>query len=294
MTMAKLGVIGGSGVYHLAGAGHGEVVSLSTPFGAPSSPLQQSQIGATDVVFVARHGPGHTLSPSDLPYRANIYALKSLGVTHVLSVSAVGSLRESLPPRSLVVPNQIIDRTVRRERSFFDHGVVAHVALADPFCPDFRDTLIQSAHAVGHPVEPSGAYLCIEGPQFSTRAESHLYRSWGATVIGMTAMPEARLAREAELCYATLALVTDYDVWHETEDAVSVALVLSHLAANVDVANRIVRTVAEQGLPARTCSCRDALQHAIVTSPDRISAAQRSTLGVIADRYLSPSAEGSA
>jgi 5'-methylthioadenosine phosphorylase len=292
--MAKLGVIGGSGVYHLPGVDHGAALTLSTPFGPPSSPLQQSRMGETDLVFIARHGPGHTFSPTNLPYRANVYALKALGVTHVLSISAVGSLRQALPPRSLVVPDQIIDRTVSRDRTFFDRGVVAHVALADPFCPVFRDSLIDAARLAGHPVEPSGAYVCIEGPQFSTRAESHLYRSWGATVIGMTAMPEARLAREAELCYATLALVTDYDVWHDTEAAVTVELVLGHLAANVDVANHIIGTVASQVLPARTCDCANALSQAIVTSPDHISADQRSSLGIIADRYLSAPSTGPA
>ncbi len=284
--MPKLGIIGGSGLYELVGDGQGETVGIETPFGRPSGPLRVGRWGDTHVAFVARHGVGHVWSPTNLPYRANLYALKQLGVSHVVSISAVGSLREALPPRSIVVPDQIIDRTTQRERTFFDGRVVAHVGLADPFCPILRRALLDTAGPAGIMPHDGGTYVCIEGPQFSTRAESLLYRSWDATVIGMTAMPEARLAREAELCYATLALVTDYDVWHQSEEAVSVDLVLGHLRATLESAERIVRALADSGLPDRSCACKDALQDAIMTAPERMGPAERRRLGVIANRYL--------
>ena len=288
--MARLGIIGGSGLYHLPELADGEAVDIDSPFGAPSVPPRIGRVGNTDVVFIARHGLGHTFSPSDVPYRANVYVLKALGVTHVLSLSAVGSLRESLPPRSLALPDQIIDRTAIRDRTFFDDGVVAHVSIADPFCPVLRESVAVAVRATGHDVASGGTYLCIEGPQFSTRGESQLYRSWGAAIIGMTAMPEVRLAREAELCYATLALVTDYDVWHETEEPVTVELVLGHLQANVAAAAAVVRRLAADGLPARSCACNDALGQAIITMRDRITDQQRSRLGAIGARYLSATA----
>lgn len=286
-----LGVIGGSGVYALPELAAGESIVVQTPFGAPSGPLRVGRIGATDVAFVPRHGPGHRFSPSDLPYRANIYALKEIGVTHVLSISAVGSLQEPLPPRTRVVPDQIIDRTLARPRTFFENGIVAHVGLADPYCPLLRPAVSRAGATNLTPIQSGGAYVCIEGPQFSTRAESNLFRSWGASVIGMTAMPEARLAREAELCYATLALVTDYDVWHDDEEDVSVDLVLGHLRANSAAAAGIVRALAADGLPARQCSCATALDGAVMTDPALIGNAQRSRLGVIGRRVLPPSGD---
>lgn len=284
--MGRLGIIGGSGVHQIPELAETETIAINTPFGVPSGELRLGAIGETEIVFVPRHGAGHSLSPTNLPYRANVYALKALGVTHVLSISAVGSLREELPPRSVVLPDQIFDRTVARERTFFDNGVVAHVGLADPFCDTFSSHIADAAMDIDQPVHPGGTYLCIEGPQFSTRAESALYRSWGASVIGMTAMPEARLAREAELCYATLAMVTDYDVWHETAGDVSVQAVLGHLQANSATGSAILRALARRGLPDRTCGCGDALRHAMVTAPDQISKETRQRLGVIADRYL--------
>ena len=282
--MPTLGIIGGSGFYEFVG--DGETIELSTPFGRPSGPLRVGRRGPTDVVFVSRHGIGHTWSPTNLPYRANIYALKELGVTHVVSISAVGSLREDVPPRSVAVPDQIIDRTLRRDRTFFDGRVVAHVGLAEPFCPVLRQWLLDAAETVGVSPHPGGTYVCIEGPQFSTRAESLLYRTWDAAVIGMTAMPEARLAREAELCYATLALVTDYDVWHQSEEPVSVEQVLGHLRAAVDTAAAVVGGVSELGLPSRWCSCGVALRGAIMSDLATIDPAERDRLGVIAARYL--------
>lgn len=284
----KLGVIGGSGLYDLPGLVVADRAAVDTPFGEPSDRLTIGRLGPTDVVFLPRHGDGHRLTPTELPYRANVFALKQLGVTHLLSVSAVGSLQERLPPRAVVLPDQIIDRTVARERTFFGEGVVAHVGIATPFCDTFRRAVMRSAAASGFQAVDGGTYLCIEGPQFSSKAESHLYRSWGADVIGMTAMPEARLAREAEICYATLAMVTDYDVWHESEAAVSVEMVIAHLHANATAGRSIVERLAHTGLPARDCDCPDALQGAIITAPEQISDETRRRLGVIAARYLGP------
>lgn len=269
--MPMLGIIGGSGLYDLPGLDDVSERVLDTPFGAPSSPVVTGNLGSTGLAFIARHGRGHTLAPGEVPYRANIAALRSLGVSHLLGVSAVGSLQGTLPPRTAVVPDQIIDRTDGRVRSFFGGGVVAHVGLADPFCADFRSVVYQHASDVTDRAVSGGAYLCIEGPQFSTRAESNLYRSWGAAIIGMTAMPEARLAREAGLCYAALAMVTDYDVWHESEDDVTVAMVQRVVAENVATGQEVVRRIAHTGLPACQSSCRAALEGAAITAPDRLS-----------------------
>jgi 5'-methylthioadenosine phosphorylase len=277
-----LAVIGGSGVYALEKAGQGETLELETPFGRPSSPVLEQRIGESEVLFLARHGVGHVYSPTSVPYRANIFALKELGATHLLSLSAVGSLREELPPRSLVAPDQIIDRTVHRQHSFFESDVVAHVGIADPFCTRFRAALTEAADLARHPARRDGTYVCIEGPQFSTRAESNLYRSWGATVIGMTAMPEARLAREAGLCYAMLAMVTDYDVWHDSEEDVSVEVVSANLQANSESARAIVREIVASGLPDRNCACGSALEHAIMTSPERIPVEAQRWIRVLA------------
>src|SRR4051812_15931250 len=267
-----LAVIGGSGLYDLEESGTGQTLMPETPFGSPSGPIRKVRIGATDVLFLPRHGVGHVYSPTSVPYRANVFALKGLGATHLISLSAVGSLREELPPRTLVIPDQLIDRTVFRERTFFESGIVAHVGIADPFCRHLRDGIAEAADRARRGVKQNGTYICIEGPQFSTRAESNLFRSWGASVIGMTAMPEARLAREAGLCYAMLALVTDYDVWHDSEEDVSVEVVASNLQANSDNALAIVMQLAAGGLPKLMCECKLALQHAIMTDEDHIPA----------------------
>jgi 5'-methylthioadenosine phosphorylase len=279
-----LAVIGGSGIYDLEETQQGETFEVETQFGRASDPLHMARIGQTDVLFLARHGAGHVYSPSSVPYRANVFALKELGATRLLSLSAVGSLREELPPRSLVTPDQIIDRTIRHERSFFESGVVAHVGMADPFCARLRAATGEAAELAGRPVRRDGTYVCIEGPQFSTRAESNLYRSWGATVIGMTAMPEARLAREAGLCYAMLAMVTDYDVWHDAEEDVSVEVVNSHLRANSESAREIIRQLVAGGLPERTCACGLALEHAIMTAPELIPIEARTWIRMLADK----------
>ena len=281
-----LGIIGGSGFYHLPGLKISELVDIETPFGSPSAAITLGRLGVTDIVFLPRHGGGHIHPPSFLPYRANIYALKQLGVTHLLSINAVGSLTQDLPPLSLVLPDQIIDRTVLRDRSFFDDGIVAHVGIADPFCSDFSDQIALVSAKTDTAVARGGAYVCIEGPQFSTKAESNLYRSWGASVIGMTAMPEARLAREAELCYASLALVTDFDVWHSEEEPVTVELVQGRMQRNTEAAIEIVVALANAGLSGRSCQCGNALDHAIITNPANISAEVRARLRVIAGRHL--------
>jgi 5'-methylthioadenosine phosphorylase len=277
-----LAVIGGSGIYDLEEPGKGESFVFETPFGSPSGPVRKARIGETDVLFLARHGVGHIYSPTSIPYRANVFVLKELGATHLISLSAVGSLCEELSPKTLVIPDQIIDRTISRERSFFDSGIVAHVGIADPFCSHLRDAIAESAALAHRRVRRDGTYVCIEGPQFSTRAESNLYRSWGASVIGMTAMPEARLAREAGVCYAMLALVTDYDVWHDSEEDVSVEVVASNLQANSEAARAIVLQLAASGPPQRTCECKSALDHAIMTAQDRIPAEAREWISVLA------------
>jgi 5'-methylthioadenosine phosphorylase len=244
-------------------------------------------IGDHEIVFLPRHGSGHFLTPTEVPYRANIAAMKQLGVTHLLSVSAVGSLTEHYPPLTLVCPDQIIDRTVFRDRTFFDKGVVAHVGIAEPFCPAFSNVAVERAARAGITVQRGGTYVAIEGPQFSTRAESELYRSWNAAIIGMTAMPEARLAREAELHYAQLAMVTDFDVWHESEAPVTVETVVANLHQNSANAKRVLLAILEGDLDhPMSCGCATALENSIITPPDKIPAEQRERLSVIAGRYL--------
>lgn len=282
----KLGIIGGSGFYYLPGLNITEQIDLDTPFGRPSATISSGNLGETEIVFLPRHGGGHVHPPSFLPYRANIYALKRLGVTHLLSINAVGSLSEELPPLTLALPDQIIDRTMLRDRSFFDDGIVAHVGIADPFCADFSAQIARAARTTATPVVRGGTYVCIEGPQFSTKAESNLYRSWGASVIGMTAMPEARLAREAELCYASLAMVTDFDVWHAEEEPVTVEVVQKRMQRNTEAAIEIVASLARQGLDERRCECGHALAGAIITNPAQISPIVRERLDVIAGHYL--------
>jgi 5'-methylthioadenosine phosphorylase len=285
--VTKLGVIGGSGLYNIEQMTDVRRALVPTPFGMPSDAAVIGRIGDHEIVFMPRHGATHDLTPTEVPYRANIAAMKQLGVTHLLSVSAVGSLTERYPPLTLVCPDQIIDRTVLRDRTFFDNGVVAHVGLADPFCSTFSDQIIDRAAKAGVTLERGGTYVAIEGPQFSTRAESELYRSWGAAIIGMTAMPEARLAREAELHYAQLAMVTDFDVWHESEAPVTVETVVANLHQNSANAKRVLLAILDGALEqSDSCGCTTALKHAIITAPDKISAEQRERLSVIAGRYL--------
>ncbi len=260
-----LGVIGGTGLYDLPDLQDVRLQEIETPWGSPSAPVVIGKLASgSEVAFIARHGIGHKYNPSEVPYQANIAALKLLGVTHVLAVNAVGSLNIDMPPRSAVVPDQIIDRTAgQRPRTFFEGGVVAHVGMADPFCPHLRERILHFAQESQELVEDGGTYICIEGPQFSTRAESNLYRQWGADVIGMTAMPESRLAREAGLCYASLAMVTDFDVWHESEDDVSLETIQRVLAENVETARNVVRGLASDAHPA--CDCAGGTTSAVMT-----------------------------
>jgi 5'-methylthioadenosine phosphorylase len=283
-----LGIIGGSGLYDLPGVELIDRVLPDTPYGFPSDEITIGRIEGREIAFLSRHGRGHRLTPTELPYEANIYALKQIGVNRIVTVSAVGSLREELPPRTAVLPDQIIDRTVSRPRSFFGGGVVAHVGVADPFCEQLSAQIVDASVQAQRPVVQGGTYLCIEGPQFSTKAQSRLYRSWECAVIGMTAMPEARLAREAELCYATLAMVTDFDVWHESAGEVTVDMVVANHGANLATAQAILRELASIDLGARTCGCGNALEGAIVTDPAVIPPLTRQRLGIIADRYLPP------
>ncbi len=287
--MNRIGIIGGSGVYDLPGLTDIRSVALDTPWGAPSDEVVLGTLGGVGLAFLARHGRGHRIAPSQVNYRANIAALKSLGVTDVLSVSAVGSLREDLPPGTFVVVDQYIDRTVRREASFFEPGLVAHVAMAHPVCARMAQHLLRAVQAQGGAHAMGGTYVCIEGPQFSTLAESRLYRAWGCDVIGMTNLPEARLAREAELCYASLAMVTDFDCWHPDHDAVTVAAVIKVLLANADTARRVIAglapALAHDG-HAGACSCRHALDHALITAVDRRDPAAVERLRGIAGRVL--------
>lgn len=286
---ATLGLLGGSGIYAQAGLQDVEELHLETPFGAPSGALVVGELEGRRVAFLARHGAQHRLLPAEINYRANVFAFKLLGVERILSVSAVGSMREGIRPKDVVLVDQFIDQTRQRESTFFGAGLAAHVGFADPVCPQMRGLLHQAACALGARAHDGGCYLCIEGPAFSTRAESRLYRSWGVDVIGMTNLPEAKLAREAEICYATLALVTDYDCWHAEEEDVSVAGVLENLQANTTLAGRLVREAIRR-LPTgpRTCACSEALRHAIITPREAIPADVRDRLRPIVGRYLDP------
>ncbi len=284
-----IGIIGGSGLYDIAGLANKEWRRVETPWGEASDELLFGDLDGVRCVFLPRHGRGHRLSPTHLNYRANIDALKRSGVTDVLSLSAVGSLKEELPPGHFVVVDQFIDRSFAREKSFFGDGCVAHVSVADPVCPRIGDAVEAAGRAIGLPMTRGGTYLVMEGPQFSTRAESELYRSWGCSVIGMTNMPEAKLAREAELCYATVAMVTDFDCWHDAHDAVTVEAVIQVMQANAEAARRLVRAVVPTlGAPRGLCpaGCDRALQYAIVTAPGERDPALMARLDAVAGRVL--------
>ncbi|HTI15899.1 MAG TPA: S-methyl-5'-thioadenosine phosphorylase [Dictyobacter sp.] len=288
MPQATIGVIGGSGLYHMEGMTDIEEVRVQTPFGDPGDAIMIGKVDGVAMAFLPRHGRGHRLNPSEVPSRANIWALKSLGVEWVISVSAVGSLREHMAPRDLVIPDQIFDRTKSRVNSFFEGGVVVHCAFAEPFCPTLRSLLLESTQELGDvTVHPDGTLLCMEGPLFSTKAESNVYRSWGMDIIGMTALPEAKLAREAELCYGTIACVTDYDCWHESAESVTVEMVVSNLSANVANAQRILRQMAHKlSHQQRTCLCTHALENAIMTDPTLIPAEARDRYQLLISKYI--------
>ncbi len=286
MQEAKVGIIGGSGLYQLEGLTKVREVRIKTPFGDPSDAFTLGHLEGVNVAFLPRHGVGHRIMPTELPSRANIYGFKSLGVEYIIAISTVGSLKEKIRPTDIVIPDQIIDRSTLRPNTFFGNGIVGHIAFADPYCSALSDVLYDAAHKTGARVHDGGICIVMEGPQFSTRAESELYRSWGADVILMTALPEAKLAREAEICYATMALVTDYDVWHETEDDVSVESVVAVLRQNVRTARLILREAVRMIPPARTCACGHALRDAIITARERIPAEVKRDLAPIVGKYL--------
>ena len=284
--MTTLGVIGGSGLYQMAGIERGKWVPVETPFGAPSDDYFVGELEGVRVVFLPRHGRGHRLLPSELNFRANIFGMKKLGVERLIAVSAVGSLKKEIAVSDIVIPDQFIDRTTGRLSTFFGRGLVAHVAFADPTCRDLTQLLADVGRAIEVTTHLGGTYVCIEGPQFSTRAESFLYRSWGADVIGMTNLQEAKLAREAELCFATLALVTDYDCWNTEARDVVAKDILAILSKNVATAQHLVRAAAARIPTERTCPCASALKDAIVTDRARIPAAVKQELAIIVGKYL--------
>jgi 5'-methylthioadenosine phosphorylase len=286
MGSGVIGVIGGSGLYKIEGLERMREVEVQTPFGKPSGELVRGRLGDVEMVFLPRHGLGHRWLPTEVNFRANTFAMKKMGVERIISVSAVGSLREEIAPGHVVIPDQFIDRTTQRPSTFFGRGLVAHVSLADPFCKDLSGVLASAAGSEGAKVHAGGTYLCMEGPQFSTRAESHLYRSWGAHVIGMTNLQEAKLAREAEICFATLALATDYDCWNESAGDVEIDHVLAVLKQNVDLAQRTIRRAVTQLSSARSCACASALKDAIITERARIPKKLRAELRPLIGKYL--------
>ena len=286
MSEAAIGVIGGSGLYELPGMTDVRWRRVRTPFGDPSDEYCCGRVDGRPVIFLPRHGRGHRLTPSELNFRANIWGLKSLGAGWVVSVSAVGSMRDEVQPLDLVIPDQFIDLTKHRVSSFFGEGIAAHVGMADPVCRLLGDRLEKAAREAASRVHRGGAYVCIEGPQFSTRAESRIYRSWGVDVIGMTNMPEAKLAREAELCYATLALATDYDVWHDTHAAVSVEAVVANLLKNVATAKEVLRRVIPTIVGPRGCECPRLLENAVITSPSAFPHGARRRLDLLIGKYF--------
>lgn len=281
----ELGVIGGSGLYQFKELEQVQQIFLNTPFGEPSSAITIGKIGAVSVGFIARHGKGHTLAPNEVNYRANIYAMKSLGAKKVLSISACGSLREDYAPGNLVVPDQLFDFTKNRERSFFGDHFVAHIGVADPFCPQFSQEIYSSIGAIDSSVKFGGTAITIEGPRFSTKAESQLFRMWGLDLIGMTTAPEAFLAREAELCYGVIFHVTDYDVWHHTEEPVSVEQVFQNIKKNESITQRAIISLAENFNPNQDCNCPNALEFAFTTAKAAISDEAYERLKLLVDKY---------
>lgn len=283
---AAIGVIGGSGLYEMEGMSDVHFIDMDTPFGKPSDAIVMGTLGEVPVAFLPRHGRGHRFNPSHIPARANIYALKSLGVQRVISVSAVGSLKEEFAPLDLVIPNQLIDRTRQREGTFFDQGMVVHIGFAEPFCAAASHLVYSSAQEMGINVHPGGTMVVMEGPAFSTKAESLMYRSWGADIIGMTALPEAKLAREAEMCYTTMAWVTDYDCWHQGAETVTVEMVVQNLLKNVAVSKDLLRSVVPRLDGPRDCPCGSALKDAIITPREGVPEELKHKLAPLVGRYL--------
>ncbi|HEY2038263.1 MAG TPA: S-methyl-5'-thioadenosine phosphorylase [Edaphobacter sp.] len=286
MKKAEIGIIGGSGLYGMPGLTNVTEEWVTTPFGDPSDAFVLGELEGRKVAFLARHGRGHRLLPTELNFRANIYAMKELGVERILSVSAVGSLKEEHKPTDFVMPDQFIDRTFARTSTFFGEGIVAHVAFGDPVCPTVAATFQKACDAIGVVGKSGGTYVCMEGPQFSTRAESNLYRSWGADVIGMTNLQEAKLAREAEICYATMAMVTDYDCWREGHDDVTVDQIVAVIHQNAANAEKVIKAAVAAMPVEKTCACGDALKHAILTDRKAIPAEVQKKLSLLLKRYL--------
>jgi 5'-methylthioadenosine phosphorylase len=286
MDQVKIGIIGGSGLYNMAELTERREVIVDTPFGPPSDSFILGRLGGKEVAFLARHGRGHRILPSELNFRANIYAMKTLGVERILSASAVGSLKQEVAPLDILLPDQFIDRTRGRISTFFGNGVAAHVTFADPICLDLLERVAGAAAQVGIAVKKGGTYVCMEVPAFSTKAESHLYRSWGADVIGMTNLQEAKLAREAEICYVTLALITDYDCWHTAHESVTVDMIVGNLIQNSKNAQAILLQTIRDMSDARTCGCGEALKNAIMTDPSLIPAETRNKLDPIIGKYV--------
>jgi len=285
-VIPTLAIIGGSGLYEMSGLEGARELGVETPFGKPSAPVVTGILEGQQVAFLARHGIGHHISPSEINYRANIYALKSLGVERIISINACGSLREDFAPGEIVIPDQLFDFTRLRPRTFFEGGLVSHISVADPLCQDFSRQVYQGVQETGAKVHLGGAFIIIEGPRFSTRAESNVFRSWGMSVIGMTACPEAFLAREAEICYSVMAHVTDYDVWHVSEDPVTVERVIEILNRNTQIAQQAIRNVARNLISDRQCGCPDALANALITNPRLIPAETRQRLDLLVGKYL--------
>jgi len=283
---ARIGVIGGSGLYQIEGLQRVQDVRMSTPFGEPSDAIAVGELEGTGIAFLPRHGKGHVINPSEIPVRANVYALKALGVERIISVSAVGSLKDDIHPLDLVIPDQLIDRTKSRVNTFFGKGLVAHVGFAEPFCPVLSRILFEAASLENARVHRGGTGVVMEGPLFSSRAESMLYRSWGASVVGMTALPEAKLAREAEICYATLAFVTDYDCWHQSEKPVTVEEVVANLIRSAALSKSILRRSVPLIPVQRECACVHALKDAIITAPDRIPRQIKDDLALLIGEYV--------
>ncbi|MCX6012786.1 MAG: S-methyl-5'-thioadenosine phosphorylase [Chloroflexi bacterium] len=282
----KIGVIGGSGLYQIAGMEDVEEISVKTPFGDPSDKIIVGKLKSNLIAFLPRHGREHRISPSEIPGRANIYALKSLGVERIIAVNSSGSYKEEIRPGDIVIPDQIIDKTKKRSDTFFEGGIVAHVGFAEPFCPDLSEILYQAAKETGARVHKGGTYVAMEGPAFSSKAESLLHKSWGASVIGMTMFPEARLAREAEICYASLTFVTDYDCWHERHEVVTIEMILNVMRKNVDLAKNIVKMSAGRVQGDKRCFCSQALKNTIVTASEHISPEVKERLSFIIGKYI--------
>jgi len=283
---AKIAVIGGTGLENIEGFTDAKLVNIDTPFGKPSDAITIGKLNGVGVAFLPRHGRGHFISPTELPVRANIYALKSIGVEQIIAVCSCGSFKQEYAPGHLMIPNQLIDRTRNRVNSYFTDGIVGHIGFAEPFCRELSQILYNSAKEANAIVHPKGTYVCMEGPAFSTRAESKLYRSWGADIIGMTALPEAKLAREAEICYAIIACVTDYDSWWDPGKPVDVATVIRTLNANIDTAKQIIKLAAKKIPDNLGCNCGHALDGAIVTAPEKIPAETKKKLGLLINKYI--------